>query len=101
MLLTGCRQRPLGTMAIAADADKVAAQGFEGVALLVDLRLRAKAEAAHDGHRRAPALNRVLQQKTRHDRRKKEKLPAHRRPQRQADKRSDSRVLRPETSDLD
>src|SRR4029077_9043115 len=42
---------------------EIAAQRFQRLALLLDLEAGAEAEAAQQRHRRAPALDRVLEQK--------------------------------------
>ena len=66
---------------------KIAAQRLQRIAFLVDLRLGAEAEAPKQRHRRAPALDGMLQQKARHDGRQREKAAIDKRSQAQADER--------------
>ena len=60
-----------GPVSLRLQITEITAQGFQGIALVVDLRLRAHAEAAKQRHRRTPALDRMLEQEAGDNRREK------------------------------
>ncbi len=55
-----------GAVLLAAEMIEVAAQELERVAFLLDFQPGANTEAAKERHRRAPALDRVLQKEAGH-----------------------------------